>query len=92
MKINFMIYISDHDIRMEKEFDFSELLFVPRKGDLIESDVLSYSGPVRVQEVSIYIDHGFCIVYLSKHNLMDNSVEHLEEIITDYEKNGWIRT
>jgi len=92
MKVNFMIHVSDHDIRMEKEIDFNDLLFMPRKGDLIESEVFSYSGPVKVEDVIIYLDHGFCNVFLSKHNLMDNSVEHLEEVITDYEKKGWIKT
>ena len=92
MKINLMIFIDDGEIRFEKEYDFDEFSFVPRKGDLIEDEAFSYSNPAVVQDVSINLEGEYCTVYLGTHNVIGDTEEHLEEVLRDYEANNWIRT
>lgn len=92
MKVVLVSFVSEEDIMMEKEYDFDELPFVPRKGDLIEGEAFSYSSPATVEDVSINFDNDCTYVFLGKHNLVDDSYEHLEEILKGYMKKGWVRT
>ncbi|MCM3360297.1 hypothetical protein [Psychrobacillus sp. MER TA 171] len=88
-----MIFIGDGEICMVKEYDFDEFTFVPRKGDIIEDQGFSsYLNPTIVTYVIINLDGEYCTVFLSRHKLIYNTEEHLEEVLKGYEENNWIRT
>lgn len=87
MDITLMRFVGEEEARFEKTYSFEAVGFLPRKGDIIQDE--GFFDDAIVEDVQINLDSGYCVVYLSVHDLSKFPEDKHAELFGYYHKSGW---